>query len=303
MPKQKPESKKVRSAKSIKTESKKQTSSTIPSTYKLLRNSFLILWQDWRTVGLILIIYLALTLLFSSGLASSSIIHALKENLINSSHSDHSSISTGFSLFGSLVSSSLSSSITNGGAQTMLFVIFSIVIIWLLRYLYLGKHPKARDALYKSLYPLIPFFLVLLIIFSELIPAFIGAYLYSLIFNNGIAVSSIEKIAWIGLCLALALASLYLIFSSIFALYIVTLPDMRPIKSIRSSWTLVKQRRSIIFSKIFLLPVILTVAVGTITLLFVIIIPDIADWIFLALIISCVAVAHSYMYALYRELI
>ncbi len=52
----------------------------------------------------------------------------------------------------------------------------------------------------------------------------------------------------------LALASLYMICSSIFALYIVTLPDMTPMKALRSARELVRYRRFTILRKLLFLP-------------------------------------------------
>ena len=89
------------------------------------------------------------------------------------------------------------------------------------------------------MYPLIPFILVLLVCCLQLLPLIIGSSLYSLVVSNGIAVQPIEKFVWALLFASLALLSLYMITSSLFALYISTLPDMTPMKALRSARELV----------------------------------------------------------------
>ena len=273
----------------------------IPSSYKLARDCIDVLYKNWRTVAVILLIYFILTLMLSSGIASSSNISQIKSHISSSAHGGNSSVKTGFSIFSSLIGSTLTSSISTGDSQTLLFIVFSLVIIWLLRQFYLGKNPMARDALYKSLYPLIPFFLIFLLLCVELVPATVGTYIYALAFTGDVVAGGIEKVAWVIILLGLIILSLYLFVSSVFALYIVTLPDMRPVKALRSSWGLVKKRRLIYYRKVLFLPVFLAVAISLITIFFIIILPSIAGWVFLLLIISSVAVSHSYMYALYRE--
>ena len=148
---------------------------------------------------------------------------------------------------------------------------------------------------------LIPFFLIVLLLFVELIPASVGTYIYALASSGNVVAGGFEKFVWVILLACLIILSLYLFVSSVFALYIVTLPDMRPVKALRSSWGLVKKRRLLFFRKVIFLPVSLAIVISLITVFFIILIPPIAGWVFLLLIISSVLVSHSYMYALYRE--
>lgn len=279
----------------------KENQNTIPKAYKLLGDGVSILIREWRTIAVVLVVYFVLTVIFSSGLGSSSTISQLKTNIANSSNGGSTSVKTGLSVFSSLVGATLVSSSTNSGGQTVLFLIFSLVIIWLLRQFFMDKHPKARDAFYKSLYPLIPFFLIFLLLFLELVPASIAAYIYALVHNSGLDSNLFEKILWAIGCLGLVFLSLYLVVSSIFALYIVTLPDMTPMKALRSSWGLVKKRRWTFYRKVLFLPIVLVLIMGILTVLFIIVAPAVAGWVFLLLTIASVAVSHSYMYTLYRE--
>ena len=57
----------------------------------------------------------------------------------------------------------------------------------------------------------------------------------------------------------LALLSLYMICSSLFALYIVTLPNVTPMKALRSARQLVLHRRFLVLRKILFMPLALLV--------------------------------------------
>ena len=152
------------------------------------------------------------------------------------------------------------------------------------------------------MYPLIPFVLVLMVIGLQLVPLLVGSALYSAVINNGIAVMAIEKIIWAIGCFLLALLSLYMICSSIFALYIVTLPDMTPFKALRSARQLVLHRRWTVLRKVLFLPVALLIIAALIMVPLVILLTPLAQWIFFALTMFGIAIVHSYMYNLYREL-
>lgn len=92
-----------------------------------------------------------------------------------------------------------------------------------------------RDSYYKGMYPLVPFMLVLLVIGLQLIPLVFGNLIYSSVLQNGLAITVIEKVIWLFLFLMLALLSGYMMISSLFSLYIVTLPDMTPLRALRSA--------------------------------------------------------------------
>jgi uncharacterized membrane protein len=83
----------------------------------------------------------------------------------------------------------------------------------------------------------------------------------------------------------------------------VTLPDMTPMKAIRSARGLVKSRRWLVLRKILFLPLVLFILAGVIMLPFLLAVASIASWVFFVLSICTLAIVNSYMYALYRELI
>ena len=162
---------------------------------------------------------------------------------------------------------------------------------------------KVRYAYYKGIYPLIPFLAILLLIGIELLPLVAGISLYVFALNYTIAVTALEKLLFIVIMVGLSALSLYLISSSIFALFIVTLPEMTPVKALRSARDLVRKRRWPILLRLLYLPVALLIVSALIILPFIIFVSVIAQWVFLILSLVLLAVAVSYLYNLYREML
>lgn len=190
--------------------------------------------------------------------------------------------------------------------QYILFIIVSLSMIWLLRQLLSDQPPqelRVRDAFYLGMYPLIPFVLVLLVLTLTLIPLFIGLYLYTVVVQGGIAVGAVQNVIWLAVLLLGAAISCWLFMTYFFAIYIVTLPNMTPVRALRSAKQLSRGRRPNILRKalILLLVVLLT---STILLLPVLgILPKLVGlWLFI-LSVAALPFIHSYQYALYRELL
>jgi hypothetical protein len=244
-----------------------------------------------------MLIYALLYIFFVRGLA----------NLPSSSSltSGSGNLFSGFSIFSLIFVASGSSNSNSSGStlQSLLLIIISLVLIWTLRHIYKGKKVTIRDGYYKALYPFIPFILILLFIGLELLPLIIGSTLYSIIVTQGIAINVVEKGASIAILVGLIILSLYFLSSSIFALYIVTLDDMTPVKALRSAKQLVKGRRAVVLRKILFMPIALIISTSIIVLPFILIYPPLAAWIIFLLTVIVIAVAHSYLYNLYRELI
>jgi hypothetical protein len=184
-----------------------------------------------------------------------------------------------------------------------LTVLISLVTIWALRQVLAGRKIGVKESYYQGVYPLIPFTLVLLVMGLQLIPFAAGSWLYATIVSNGIAVTLAEKAVWTLLFFALSLLSLYMICSSVFALYIVTLPNMTPLKALRSARQLVLHRRSVVLRKILYLPLVLLLLGVVIMIPIVLLLTPIAEWVFFLLSMFVLIFVHAYMYTAYRELL
>ncbi len=284
----------------------RQPKPPIKGAFRLFAGSTAFLFKRWRLFGGIVIVYLILTIVLVKGFGVSSNIAQLRDTLRSLSSGSTAGLATGFTLFSVLLGNANSTSSEVAGAyQSMLLIIISLVLIWALRHSLAAKKIKIsiRDAFYKSLYPVIPFLLVLMVIGLQLIPLLIANFLYTAVITGGLAVTMAEKGLWIILIFLLIILSLYMVSSSVFALYIVTLPDVRPMQALRSARDLVRHRRWVIMRKVLFLPLALLFLAAIIIVPVILISPVAAEWLFFALSMLSLAIGHSYIYHLYRELL
>ncbi len=279
-------------------------SSQLPTAFSLFKKTFTTLKSSWKLFLVITLIYGLLTIILVRGFGGALNLGQLKSSLQAGFNGSYGSLLTGVTLFSYLLGSAGSSANPTGSVyQTLLIIIVSLAAIWALREVYAGHKIRARDAFYKGMYPLIPFILVLLVVGLQLVPLAIGSWLYSTVITNGIAVTSLEKFIWLVMALLLALVSLYMICSSLFALYIVALPTMTPMKALRSARQLVRHRRWTILRKILFLPLSLIILGGIIMIPLIVLFTAAAEWIFFILSMFTLLAVHTYMYTLYRELL
>lgn len=251
------------------------------------------------------LVYLVITLVLVKGLGFgiNSELTEIKD-ILDETFSEQSSLVTGAALFGFLLGSA--GAATSEAAsiyQTLLLIVISLALIWSLRQTHAKARPSIKDAFYKGMYPLIPFLLVLLVILLQFLPLAIGNLLYSIVISNGLAVTGLEQVVW-GLLFSLtALLSLYMVTSSTFAMYIVTLPDVVPMQALRSARELVRYRRMSVARKLLFLPFVLLLLAIVIMLPILYFAIAVAEFVFFVLSILAIVVAHAYLYELYRKML
>ncbi len=276
----------------------------LPSAWRLSKLAAGHIWRHKRLFIAITLVYGLLNLLLVRGLSSTNDITTLKSQLNQYFTGDFASLASGLTVFVTLLGSSGNGSSNTAGAyQFFLLLLASLAIIWALRQTAAGISIRMRDAYYRGMYPVVPFILVLFVVGLQLLPMLIGVSLYALVISNGIAVLGIEKVIWGLLALVLTILSLYLICSSIFALYIVTLPDMTPLKALRSARDLVRHRRWVLLRKLLFLPLLLIIVAAIIMLPIIFWLTPLAQWVFFLLTTFAVLAVHAYLYNLYRELL
>lgn len=283
----------------------------LPSSWALLRET----WALLRTrkgffVGVVTV-YGVLQLILVTGVVSSGTAD-VRDALLTAADGVSGALLTSLTLT-TYVASTTGQAGTDQGSvyQFILIIIASLAVIWALRRveglraskLQAGEKLRIRDAYYKGMAPLVPFILVLVVILLQFIPLLIGSWLYSLVIQGGIAVTLVEQLLW-GLFLsAFAVLTIYLVLSSLFALLIVTLPDMTPMQALRSSRGLVLHRRWELIRKFLFLAVITVLALLVIMMPIAFWLPAIAPWLLYALFTALLAVTLGYTYVIYRELL
>jgi hypothetical protein len=249
-------------------------------------------------------VYFVLTLLLVKGLSGTTDVAGLKTSLQEVLEGNFGQLTAALTIFGVLLGSSSTSS---GDAaaiyQSILLVMTSLALIWALRQSMAGTKVGLKESFYRGMSPLVPFLLVLLVIGLQLLPLIGANFLYGIIFGTDLAVTVLEKVLWMILFFLLIVWSLYMVTSSIFSLYIVTLPDLTPMQALRSARELVRFRRLIVMRKVLFLPLLLLILGALVMIPVIILVPVIAEWLFLILTMFSLVIIHSYMYNLYRELL
>lgn len=275
----------------------------VPSVWQLTKQPSLLLWRQRRLFIGITLVYSLLNVILAQSLSGTSA-STLKTQLASAAGGHLGGLASSALVFTGLLGSAGSKASGAAGAnQFFLSLIASLAIIWALRQTVAGQRLRIRDAYYKGATPLVPFVLVLLIIGLQLLPLVIGSSVYSIVISQGIAVQVYEKIIWAVLFGLSALLSLYWLSSSLFGLYIVTLPDMTPLKALRSARQLVRGRRWTVLRKLLFLPLLLLTATALIMVPFIIWLTSLATVMFFLLSTFALLAVHSYVYGLYRALL
>lgn len=276
-----------------------------PNSFKLFKLAVTHLWRYKRLFGGILLVYFLLYFLIVKGLAPDFTVSEVRSLLREDLEVEISGPAMAAGLFGTLLGTA--GSVSGEAAsvyQMMLFVFFSLVIIRGLRQTFESSSKVGlKSAFYQSSYPLVPYLLVVMVIILQLIPALVGLSIYSIVASNGIIVSSLEQIIWTLVTILGVGISVYFVSASLFASYIVTLPDMTPLRALRSAKRLVKFQRWSIIRKVLFLPFILLILLAVLFLPLAFYLPVVAEIIFLIVTLLIVILTHTYFYVLYREML
>lgn len=295
---QQPEYKPFRISKRIK-----HPGPAIPGVFKLSKQTLVHIWRHKRTFSLIAGVYLVLTLMLVRGFVITSDLSVAKEALQELLGNGTANVTASVTIFGLLLSSTNPGGSTGALYQSALVVVFSLMIIWTLRQTYARQSFPMRDVFYRTSYPLVPFLMIIAVIGLQLLPLVAASFLYNATIVSGLSVSFAEVFAWSALVFLLVLWSAYLITASIFALYIVTLPDMTPLQALRSAKKLVQHRRWTVMRKVLFVPLGLLVGGFVITLPVILIFTAAAEVVFLIATSFVLVLVHGYLYSLYRELL
>ncbi len=275
----------------------------IPGSWHIFKKARQLIWQNKSTLLVLLIIYLALNLVFVRGFASPLNVAEVRETITTSLGKDVSKTATTATIFTQLLGTSGATTEAASIYQALMLILFSLALIWVFRQSALGKKPSAKQALYNGMYPLVQFLLVLIVLFLQTLPAIFGSDMYSATVTSGIAANGYEKAVWTLLAASLILLTCYMLFSSLFALVIVTLPEMTPLKALRSSRQLVFSRRLSIFRKLLFVPLISLLTLIIIVVPAIYFIAPLAPWLYFALTVVAFVFVNAYMFCLYKEML
>jgi len=276
----------------------------LPKARKLFKAVLVQLWQHKKLFLGIALVYGVLSLLLVRGFSSASDATNIKGTLDSLLHGFGGKLASSLAAFAALLSSSGSGNTqVSSMYQSVLLLVCSLAFIWAMRQT-LAKHKvRIRDSFYQGMYPLVPFFLVFLLLCVQMVPLVLGGNLYGAVVSNGIAVHLWEKAMFLAVYLLAVLWSLRMITATIFALYIVTLPDMTPLRAYRSAKQLVYGRRLLVWRKLIFLPFVLLLLAALIELPLILVFTPLAVWVFFVCTTLALPLVHGYLYNLYREML
>lgn len=274
----------------------------LPSIRALLVQTWQVVWGNKLVFLGIGLVYAVLSFVFIQGFGSAFSLQDLEGELRSAVNNDE--VLGTVALFGYVLGSS-GTGVGGGAATYQLFLVVftSLAVIWAARQVLAGERPTIKLAFYRGMYPLIPFILVAFVISLQFLPLLIGNMIFAAVTQNDLALTSLEVIVWLLLFVLLAMASLYMIISSIFSLYIVTLPDMTPLKALRSARELVLHRRVRIGLRVLALPIVLLVIIALLFIPLLLVTTMFVQPLFLLVSSVCLVIFHVYMYLLYRSLL
>lgn len=267
----------------------------LSSVFKLTAKSLRVLWQHKALFAGVLALYALLNLIMVGATSLSLNLSEVRDQFGNR-------FVGGTAAYIQLLTGSLSASESAGVYQIFLALFVSLALIWTLRQVYAGQVVRIRDAYYKSMQPLIPYVLLIVLIGIQLLPFTIASALYQFVVLSGVAASMFEVILWFMVAVLGGLWSAYLATPTILALIIVTLPDMAPLQAYKLAKQITAKRRWTVLRKLAFMPLLLLVVTIVILLPLLIAAPTLAQLMLLVLAPILIAVGHSYVYALYREL-
>ncbi len=269
----------------------------LPNAFRLLVQAYLVPSRHWKLFGGIMALFTVFNLALIGGLSQATDLQLVKE----STQADFGHIFAGLTLYGVLINEGAGNAVS--AYQSVLLLLISLVLIWSLRQVYAEHTVRVRDAFYNAMHPLVQFVIVLLVNGLRLLPALFGSFIFAALLSSGRLRGTVEVIVAGGVVFMLLAWTSYLLCSSVIALYIVTLPDMTPLAALRSGKEIVKARRGSVLRKLLFLPLALLVGSVIIMVPVLLLLTPAAPSVFFVLTVLAVLIVHSYMYALYRELI
>jgi hypothetical protein len=280
--------------KQLKKKVKKQVRSDAPiiGSFKLTWQSLKFIKRHWRPLGGVVLIYTLLNLVFASSLMSNagSVVSSFNNGNFRDALNSFSTIVSG------------GSSGQAATLQSILIILESLVIIWALRHLFSGEKINVKHAYYHSTTQLVPFLIVVFFVVLQLLPITIGSTVLSLVLSSLLGNAVIEA-AFVALFILLTFWSLYMVCSSVFALYIVTLPDMHPRSATRSARNLVHFRRWHVVRRLLFLPLFIIFFMGISIVPMILYAKFFVAPTFFILSMLTVLYVHTYLYSLYKDLL
>ncbi len=205
-------------------------------------------WQNRKSLIWLAVIYAGLTAVFV-GISSQDTYSQISDAIRNTSSDLFKGNLGGIGQAGLLLLVGATGGSANALTEAqqiyaaLIILLTWLTVVWLLRARLAGKKIKLRDALYNAGAPLLSTFLVALVGTIQLFPVALAVIGFGGASAVGLFNGGVEAMVFWTVAALLTTLSLYWLTSTLFALVIVTLPGMYPMKAIRAAGDLVIGRR------------------------------------------------------------
>jgi hypothetical protein len=191
-----------------------------------------------------------------------------------------------------------------------LYVLILLMVVWLVRHQLAGKKVAMREGLYNAAAPIAAEYVLILIGILQLIPAALATLVFVSAQALGLFDGGIETAMFSGALFLVIVLTLYFMTTTLFAMFIVTIPGTYPIKAYRAARRIVAGQRLRLLLRLLWMVVILLVTWFIVFVPVVIIVNSFGGGNSMAIpvayqlmIIMSIVYATAYGYLLYRRMI
>lgn len=288
---------------SFRKENRKKPEKWVAGPLSLILNTFSFLKKQWRVITPITIFYAILYLLIVR---------------VNINFDQQTSVDAAQAIFKatgtpiltriSSLAGVVSSYRPSGSEQanilsSVLVVLFSLIYIWAIRALSMGKKIRARDALYSGTSNLFPFMFMIVIFALQLLPLTLATVAYNIGDNGLVFIYWYERTAALISLGLIALLTLYFSSNSLMALYACTIQGVYPIPVMRSTRNLVRFQRFRILVNLISGIALMLFLYLCLLLLVVTYIPKFTPWMLDLFNVLSLPIIHTYLYKMYRSML
>jgi hypothetical protein len=164
------------------------------------------------------------------------------------------------------VGSSLSGALNNNLTDVQylyisaLYILVLLTVVWLLRHQLAGNKVKVRDGLYNAASPIASEYALIIIGITQLIPAALGTLVYVSAMTSGLLDGGIESAMFSIALVLIIVLTLYFMTTTLFAMFIATIPGTYPMKAYHAARKIVAGQRLRLLIRLLWMAVIIFIS-------------------------------------------
>lgn len=191
-----------------------------------------------------------------------------------------------------------------------LLILGLLTVVWMLRQQLAGNKVNVRDGLYNAATPIAAQYALVGIALLQLVPFALVSLVYMSALSVGLLDGGIESAMFSIALFLVAVITLYFMTTTLFAMFIATIPGTYPLKAYRAARQLVTGQRLRLLMRLLWMLVIVVVAMFLILMPIIIIINSFSlgsslliPLAFQIVLTACILYGTAYGYLLYRRMI